>query len=509
MNSARYRVPILVWALCAGFGCVSAGPGLTSTAKAPEWVERSGNSVEFPNGKFLVGFAQAAGDESAVESAKQQAVADLARQITVQIESTVVDVVKESDGRLNNDLTSQIRSTSDIRLEGIRFETYRKRSKVWAIAVLERLPASVRRRKERDAALAMTKRCLDAAAELETANRASQALDTYRSCRTPLNEALEHEAVAAALQRGGLLQDEAGVRLAEYASLTNTRIRAIPHQDATTIRAAAEGLAAQLAQASIGPGRNLQVAPLLYQGRDISSPFGRELAIALESAIGRSSTRESGGGIAVRGTYREGKNDFQIRVNAKDAGSGNLIASAEIALAKSAVPSSMETRPANFERFAADADKLNGGEVVSGDLRVEVRTDKGLRGIVYEEGDEITLFVRVNQPAWIRLIYVLTTGELVPITQGWYIDETQVNQLVEYPTAFEIVAPFGVEMIHAMASNQMPEKMITTSTQIDGEPYDVIAEGTDQVVRSRGIARKKKQHVAEQTLQLTTMRKPY
>jgi hypothetical protein len=165
----------------------------------------------------------------------------------------------------------------------------------------------------------------------------------------------------------------------------------------------------------------------------------------------------------------------------------------------------METKPANFNRFAAAADKLAGGEVVSGDLRVELRTNKGIQGIVFDEGEELSLFVRVNQPAWVQLIYVLTSGHHVPITQEWFIDESKVNQLVEYPASFEIVAPFGVEMIHAMASTQKPSKLITESTVIDGEDYEVIRDGANQVVQTRGLARKTKKQIAEQMLQLTTM----
>ncbi len=495
--------------LCVACSLHVAEPG--QAKDKPEWVHRNGTSAQFPAERYLVGFALAIGQEEAVESAKQQAAGDLARQISVQIESSVVDVTRETDGRLESDLTSQIRATSDIRLDGIRFETHRKRKKVWTLAVLERLPASVARRRQRDRALTLTKKCLDAAAEAEEAGRATQALAAYRGCRKPLNEALEHEVVAAALQRGGLLQDEVGERLAAYATRISTRVRAIPHEDAGSIRTAAEELAAQLAVAGIGRGGNIQVAPLLYQGRDISSPFGREVALALESAIGRTPAGPAtppSGVVVIRGTYREGDGDFQLRVGAKQAETGILLASAEISLAKTGIPSNMATRPANFDRFAADADKLAGGDVVSGDLRIELRTNKGSQGIVFDEGEELTVYVRVNQPTWIRLIYVLTSGDHVPITQEWFVDEGKVNQLVEYPTSFEIVAPFGAEMIHAMASTEKPAKLLTTSTMIDGEAYEVILDGADQVVRTRGLARKKEQQIAEQTLQLTTMRAP-
>jgi hypothetical protein len=268
-------------------------------------------------------------------------------------------------------------------------------------------------------------------------------------------------------------------------------------------------LATQLSRAGIGRGQQLTVAPFLYQSRDVSSPFGREIAIALESAIGRSNPSGSeprSRSVVVRGTYHEVADRLQIRATAKEAGSGRLLASAEIDLTRQGIPKSLAVRPPNFDAYADTADKLSGGEVVSGDLRIELRTNKGIRGLVFDEGEELQIYVRVNHPAWVRLIYVLTNGEHVPIEEAWYIDSSKVNQLVEYPAAFEIVAPFGVEMIHGMAHTEKPGMLMTHRTRIEGQDYQVISEGADQVVRQRGIARKQKKQVAEQMVQLTTMR---
>ncbi len=492
---------------------------VVATAKgAPDWVERGGASTAYQSGRYLTGFAQAEGKQDALESAKQLATADLARQISVQIESSIVDVTKETNGRIESDLTSQIRATSDIRLEGVHFETYRKRKKVWVLAVLERLPAARARRKQRDQALRSTKLCLSEAEKEEQAGHPNRALGIYRGCRTPLDSALEHEAVAAALSRTGLLSDEASEMLVQHAAQISRRVRAIPHEDARSIRSAADGLATQLARAGIGRGQQLTVPAFLFQSRDVSSPFGREMAIALEAAMGRSNPSDIHGAgtgqnearpraVVVRGTYHEKKDRIAIRATAKEAETGRLLASAELDLTREGIPKSLAIRPPNFDAYANAADKLSGGEVVSGDLRIELRTNKGIRGLVFDEGEDLQIYVRVNQPAWVRLIYVLTNGEHVPIEEAWYIDNSKVNQLVEYPVAFEIVAPFGVEMIHGMAHSEKPAMLVTRPTRIEGQDYQVIAEGADQIVRQRGIARKQKKQVAEQMVQLTTMRR--
>jgi len=79
-------------------------PEIGSAKGIPDWVEHRGSSQAFPPDRYLTSFAQAEGKQDALESAKQQATAAFARQISVQIESNVVDITRESKGRLENDL---------------------------------------------------------------------------------------------------------------------------------------------------------------------------------------------------------------------------------------------------------------------------------------------------------------------------------------------------------------------------------------------------------------------
>ncbi|MEE8166517.1 MAG: hypothetical protein V3T64_13180, partial [Myxococcota bacterium] len=445
-----------------------------------------------------------------------QAVGSLAQQISLHIEADVTDVVRDSNGKIQSELRSEIRVRSDLRLDGVRFETYQRRDDVYVLAVLERLPAALARRRERDRALVMTQTCLEGAARHERNGQAQNALIAYRGCRTALDRALEHDAVAAALQRGRAPNDRAGDQIARYSAQIRDSIRAIPHEDARSIRNAAEALAEQLARGGIGRGGVLQVAPFRYRSWDVSSPFGRELALALQSAIARnrSPRGELAGSnpaavqdVVIRGRYREQGEKFELRAVAEEAGTGRLLGSAEIGLVARGIPQSLGTRPPNFESFVRDADKLAGGEIVSGDLRIEVRTNKGGEGLVFDEGEDLRLYVRVNTPAWVRLIYILSNGDHVPISDAWRIAADQVNQLIEHPESFEIVPPFGVEMIHAIAHTEKPPRLVTRPTRVAGQHYDVIDGGADQIVRTRGIARKMKKQVAEQTLHLTTMQR--
>ena len=479
---------------------------------APQWVKQHGRTEAYPAERFLVGFSQTNGKEEAVESAKQQASADLARQISVQIESSVVDYVRESNGRLENELTASVQSISEIRLEGVRYEIYRKRKKVYALAVLERLPAAVKRRKLRDGALSALDACVGEAGREAKSGRPQQAIDVYRSCKAHLAEGLDHESVASAILQGNLLAGDSAERFSRHSAHINERMRAIPHEDAKSLRSAADGLAMQLARAGVGRGQRIEVGPFTYASYDVSSALGRELGIALETAIGRSKAEIKDAdvrsdGVRIFGSYREAAHAadlYALRVVAREARTGRLIASAELSLAQSAIRADLRKPPENFEQYLHDSEKLEAGEYVSGNLRVDVRTNKGSRGLLFESGEEMSLFVRVNQPAWVKLVYVLASGDHVPIDQAWFIDGEKANQFVEYRSSFVIVAPFGIEMIHAMASTDRPDAFRTRKKRISGELYDVLDGGSAEVIRSRGLARKVEQELAETTLKVTT-----
>ena len=177
------------------------------------------------------------------------------------------------------------------------------------------------------------------------------------------------------------------------------------------------------------------------------------MGVELESVLARGGPRgaEASGSRVIRGVYLERDDEIRIIVTVRDMETGRLVASAETTLPRSALPAGLSLRPANFESALRDQKILGEGELISGDLQIEVWTDRGRRGVVYAESEQLTVHYRVNQPSWVRLIYVLQGGEQVPIATAWYVDESKVNQVLTYPDSFEIVPPFGVEHIHATA----------------------------------------------------------
>ena len=141
--------------------------------------------------------------------------------------------------------------------------------------------------------------------------------------------------------------------------------------------------------------------------------------------------------------------------------------------------------------------------------------DKGWRSPVYAAGEVARVFVRVNQPAYVRLIYLLAGGQKVllepfPGERGraadYYVDASKVNFLVEYPVSFDVVPPWGKETLFAVASTAPLPPIKTGQTIIDGEAYRTITD-TGAAVRYRGLVshRPDAPRFAEAKVTLTTM----
>ncbi len=87
-------------------------------------------------------------------------------------------------------------------------------------------------------------------------------------------------------------------------------------------------------------------------------------------------------------------------------------------------------------------------------LKLEAWTDQQVENSSYREGDLMTVYCQVNQPAYIRLVYVLADSKYTLLHDSTHIDGNQVGIPV---TIGEFVAtgpPFGSEMLIIMAQKE-------------------------------------------------------
>ncbi len=467
----------------------------------PPWVTTGGSSIKYPRAEFLTGFAIDHGGD--IVRAKDAARADLGRAITVRIRQSAHAVELERDGIVRYEVASMTAASSDVRIHDVGFETHNSQGRAYALAILDRAKYAVARRAERDRLVAVTEACLGAS---ERVNGEAMPLRMLAGCRAHVAEAMEAEAALRAVATPTPADSPIAARLVALQQAVEERARGLLVRPVSTLKDAVEILSDTLREQGLKGARSVVVEPLTVGTTPWSSTFGRHFAGELERALATAAGPGPAESVVVRGTHIEIGRDIRVLVTARGSESGRLLAGADVTLPKSAVPSSLELRPRNHVDALRDDRILAGGEMITSDLRLELVMDKGWRAPVYRSGEVARIFFRVNQPAYVRLIYLLAGGQKVLLEDGYFVDASKVNFLVEYPASFDVVAPWGTETLFAVASTAPLPAIKTSRRFIDGEEYRTIAD-TTAAVRYRGLIRRGPDapRFAEAMVTLTTM----
>jgi len=203
----------------------------------------------------------------------------------------------------------------------------------------------------------------------------------------------------------------------------------------------------------------------------------------------------------------------------RDADTSKVLAGADALFdADILKPAGLELKPGNFQQAMMEQNAFNEGGIVSGKLQVDLFTNKGKDNLIFTEGEIMKVYIRVNRPAYVRLLYVLADGSrtLLPIDpdtsalhDNYYIAQSMVNRVVEIPPEFECGPPFGAEMLIAVARTAKLEPLETN--EIDGYYFLKAASPREAAFKARGMKiRKKKPAAVEQTeakIVITTMAK--
>ena len=473
---------------------------------APDWITSGGNSRSYPNEAFLTGIAVARGDD-AMKRAMADAAADLANRISVHIEHELTDVNSEKNGKVDYHIAAITKLTSDVRIQGLKYEIAHRGTEVYALAYVNRADAATERRMLLERSLLVLRGCMKSARE-QKAKGGVIAADEYLRCLQYVSEGLQHDAVVRTVdpKSGQKPQRELVQDLQEIRSETT----AVAAKPASTLKEAADFLALQFRSQKALPYMFRDSPSFRYGVTNFSSSLGQQLGIELENALARrisesDTTTTDPKDAVIRGVYFEEGASLRISATVVEVATGKIVGGAETTIPQANLPAGIVVLPKNLETAMEDQKLLSKGELVDGKLRVEVWADKGRRGVVYSESEQIRLFMRVNAPAYVRLIYVLESGVQVPIDQAYYIDSSKVNMAVEYPNRFEVAPPFGVEAIHATAFTKQPAPLAVATKVIAGEPYTIIEDGLSSMVRHRGIQRVEKDEFAESLLAITTL----
>jgi hypothetical protein len=484
-----------------------------SVLPAQSWVSSHGIETRYQPPRYLSGYGVSDLPDSGerLQAARNDALAALSRQIRIRITSSE-DIRTVDDGRgTRSRYTNTIQTATDLQVTGARFEISEERGRIHALAWIELaelrqqfLAAGDDARTRLQTAMESFDRAVGQG-DMESAERvlghADGALSSLLDAATVIR-ALDALAGRASVGDGVRTEMSNPLELERALMERKERLSRIqptdPQQAADLLARSMLALLRDAGSASPrqGPGaagRGAQVMPLLYQDADFSSSFGTRIAGLVSASLARrmsSADTQLLDTVVIRGSYWPESDRVEIQLTARDIQSGRVVAAAHTTIPADSVDST-SLRPANADIALSGAQSLLNDQIVSGGLELEVWTDKGRneRALVFEDGDFIQFYFRVNQPAFLQLSYLLASGDTVLLEEQFYIGIDRVNRVVALPYRFQVVPPFGVERLIVTAHSTEPPPPDVIPRQISGQLYQTFRTPGDAVSRTRGLVR--------------------
>jgi hypothetical protein len=448
----------------------------------------------YTSDRYLVGrgFSDHPDAKERGSEAQNDALAMLSRSIRSHITSHFETLRRENADAFSETTEVLNTSTSDIEVSGVHFETSREGKWLHVLAHISYEEA----------------RNVHSAIATRWAREASDQLQSARQLVEEGEHARARQAYARVFPLIAHIDDAVAVLIAARGAapeLPFTRSQVVAEAEAledapvSSLADAADRLVHRLADSGV-LGARIRIKPFTYARTDFSSPFSYHFYRLLESQLGdrvvvldggfkpksigytREESRLSGAETILIGTYRE--TEDAVYVSARGIGADmTLRASADIMIPKTLiVGEKLSLRPQNYLQAQQDAGLIAEGEVLSGDLRIELWTDHGRDALLFTANQRYKVFVRVNRACTVQLIYHLADGTRVVMYEEYPIPSHMVNLAVEIPTGFVVVPPYGAEIIHAFAYTGQPPHLATIEQVISGERYTVMADSLATVM---------------------------
>jgi len=468
---------------------------------------------KYPTRFYIVGegSAENTGNPEDLVGAKERAMGDLVNQIQASVNSEFVNQVVETSQSLDEYAHSKIKVISKMKIEGVQYETVKKKDYITVRAIL-------RKDETADLYFQKTKSLIE---KLQSQMSRVSALMSSADNERALGQLFAASKLFNEIEQNIIVYMILGGMEAENLKLKLTRgdlddkIFKLTEKEFKSFDDVINGLCFQISQ-QVQTGEKITIFPFQFQntsfGSQLSDYISQQINFSLPKFIkfkkGDTKPGTKKEGVSITGTYWLRGNDIEILVTMYDA-RGVTFGSARIKFPLSFVTElHIAYKPQNFTEAMSENKYFDKNEVVYGDLNIDFWTNKGEDNLIFHDGEEMLMYVRVNIPCNLRFIYHLANGMRTPLLDSYYIDQTKVNKVVEIPYPLECAPPFGVEKLQIFASSEELPRLNITTTQIEGEEYPVLADDLKEfLAKSRGFIRKKsaKAKTAERVITITTV----
>ncbi|MFH1937461.1 MAG: DUF4384 domain-containing protein [Bacteroidota bacterium] len=435
---------------------------------APGWINPSQRRAMFPEGQFLSSFKSESFDrdddtEPVTGRLIKLAKADLVQQIRVTIKSTATFNLENMNSQSLEHFKQASTSTAEASLTGLKTESYvdQKKREAYAIAWLnisDLVSSCKAGLSEKEKKLAGQIRL---ASELAATGNLEPAMSTYYDCYPLLREMENDISLIVSLGRE---QPASATAPLEYN--VNKGISDLRQGKGLTLDEACSFLANGLKRQvrSLDPEGFLITGTFTYQDSRMGSEFASRLAATLEQKMtvvgfnlktvdaARDALKEGNEVYSLSGTFWDEGDHLKIIANIRRINDGKSLASMEEYIPeKWMMDHEIRIMPENYSLAISRQKEFIEKTVQADELDVALWTNQGTDDPLFREGDTMLVFMQVNKPCYVRLIYYLANGQKTMLVDNFNIPAENVNKPIRYPYPFVCDAPFGSETLQAMA----------------------------------------------------------
>ncbi len=228
----------------------------------------------------------------------------------------------------------------------------------------------------------------------------------------------------------------------------------------------------------------VQLELLTYKHDGLICHFSRDFSNAIQKQFGwhfvhrtrgfkrkifNENKKGQGERYRLSGSCWENGDEITIRKTLRDLHTGEFLASSVVSFLNSQLRPPLVLTPPNYTAFSkvrkpfkhpySDPDSRSTARLARqpvGSLEVEIWTDKGRDPVYYVKGETMKVFGRVNQPVYLRLLYILADRKYTLLQNNYYIDSSRVNSDIEIGE-YVCAPPFGAEiMVVAARTEKFP-----------------------------------------------------
>lgn len=433
-----------------------------------------------------IGFAQTNNE------AKKEALADLAQVIKSEVRTNFESTTTDTSSKA----MSNIKISSNLPILGAEFAFIDRAMEVEASVKLT--PAKVNR--------LYTKKLQNLNAEidsllkeLKSSKSSTLKLKLYEDIFSLLNEYDRYESVAVIL----------GAKLENRPTITKAKVQVELSKLSSNIDSIA--MACGIFAKSFKQEKIFVYPPLLQNNTTVAQ-FGSVFQKELQSKLKTAKTPKDALYLLV-GEYTLTKNAMVLNYELLDTKTNEVVSSKTININPYAYKD-LVTKPQGVDFDAL----LNAGVISSSDLKVSLNSNRGSENLLFNNGEEIELFVKLNKMGYLYIVGYTQTKEaklsyLLELNEGdgdskfiKFVNADDASRWISLG-AFTIEPPYGVESIQVIASNQKITSL--PHAEYDGQSgYYIISKNIEKaLIQTRGLKKKvsKKVEMSEDVMSFTTI----